>query len=320
MSIKILGTGSSLPKQVITNDYLSTIMETNDEWISSRTGIRSRRLVTEETTTSMAVEASLRALKNSKVAAEDIDMIILATISPDQVMPNTACEVQKHIGAVNATCFDLNAACSGFLYALNTAAVYIKANMCQNVLVIGVETLSKIMDWNDRGTCVLFGDGAGAVVVTKDENAVYEMTMGSDGSKGQVLFCDGRKNNNPLVSNKEETCFVHMDGQEVFKFAVTKVPESICQVAKKAHVELSEIKYFVLHQANEKILKSVCRRLHVGMDHFPMNLDQCGNTSSATIPLLLDEMNQKGMLQPNDKIILCGFGGGLTWGSSYLQW
>lgn len=320
MSIKIAGTGSSLPKESVTNDFLSTIMDTSDEWIASRTGIRARHLVKEETSNSMACEAAKKALLDAGKTAEDLDLIIVATISPDQVMPSTACELQSMLGAVHAFCFDLSAACSGFLYALSTAAAYMKSGMSHCALIVGVETLSKIMDWNDRGTCVLFGDGAGACVVTNDESRTYESIMASDGSLGHVLSLGARGNNNPLVTSEDQVPYVYMDGQAVYKFAVKKVPACIKDVLFKAEVSVDEIKYFVLHQANERILASVAKRLHVDLSKFPMNLDQCGNTSSATIPILLDEMNQKGMLERGDKIVLCGFGGGLTWGASFLEW
>lgn len=324
MSIRIVGTGSCLPETVVTNDFLSTIMDTSDEWISSRTGIRERRLVKTETTASMSSEAAKRALADAGVQAEEIDLIIVGTLTGDYVTPSTACEVQAAIGAANAVAFDINAACSGFLYGVNTAYAYMKSGMCKKALVIGAETLSKIMDWNDRSTCVLFGDGAGAAVLalTEDEESagIMGFEQGSDGAKGMVLACQDRKNNNPFVENSTAPEYVHMDGQEVYKFAVTTVPESINRVLDDARLKPEDIKYFLLHQANIRILQSVSKRLKVSMDKFPISLDHCGNISAASVPILLDEVNKKGMLQKGDKIVMSGFGGGLTWGTCVLEW
>lgn len=324
MSIRIMGTGSCLPENVVTNDFLSTIMDTSDEWISSRTGIRERRLVKEETTATMSAEAAKRALENAGIQAEDIDLIIVGTLTGDYVTPSTACEVQAAIGAVNAVAFDINAACSGFIYGVSMAYAYMKSGIYKNAIVIGAETLSKIMDWNDRSTCVLFGDGAGAAVLALSEDeksaGIIGMEQGADGAKGMVLACQDRKNNNPLVKNPTDLQYTYMDGQEVYKFAVTTVPESINRVLDKAELKVEDIKYFLLHQANVRILQSVSKRLKVSMDRFPISLDHCGNVSAASVPILLDEVNKKGMLQKGDKIVMSGFGGGLTWGTCVLEW
>ncbi len=327
---RIIGTGSCLPSTVVTNDDLSKIMDTSDEWISSRTGIRERRLAKEETTASMSVEASKAALKNADVSPEEIDLIIVGTITGDYVTPSTACEIQAELNAVNAVAFDINAACSGFMFALHTAHMYLQAGVYQTALVLGAETLSKIMDWNDRGTCVLFGDGAGAAVVRAySDNTVNDKTpgkgllafeQGSDGSKGKVLACRDRVNNNPLVQNPYEPSYIHMDGQEVYKFAVSKVPASIRKVLAEAGLETEDIKYFVLHQANIRIIQSVAKRLKVSEDKFPLSLEHCGNISAASVPILLDEMNQKGLLLPGDRIVMSGFGAGLTWASTVMEW
>lgn len=324
MSIKIMGTGSFLPEAVVTNDYLSTIMDTSDEWISSRTGIKERRLAKEETTATMSAEAAKRALEDAGIKAEEIDLIIVGTITGDYVTPSTACEVQAAIGASNAIAFDINAACSGFLYGVSMAYAYMKCGIYKKALVIGAETLSKIMDWNDRSTCVLFGDGAGAAVLTlsEDEKAagIIGFEQGADGASGMVLAGRDRKNNNPLVKNPTDLEYVQMDGQEVYKFAVTTVPESIHRVLDKADLKVEDIKYFLLHQANIRIIQSVSKRLGVSMDRFPISLDHCGNVSAASVPILLDEVNKKGMLQSGDKIVMSGFGGGLTWGTCVLEW
>lgn len=320
MTTRIIGTGRFLPKTIVTNDDLSKIMDTSDEWIQSRTGIKKRHLVKEETTADLCVEASKEALKNANVEAKEIDLIIVGTITADHVTPSTACEVQAAIGADNAVAFDINAACSGFVYALHTAHAYIQSGIYKNALIIGAETLSKIMDWNDRSTCVLFGDGAGAAVVTQAEQGIIAFDQGSDGSKGSVLACRSRANNNPLVSNEISLDYVHMDGQEVYRFAVSVVPKSIQSVLEKAGIETEEVDYFILHQANIRIIQSVAKRLKVSEDKFPIALDHCGNVSAGSVPILLDEMNKDGLLKKGSKIILCGFGAGLTWGTTLLEW
>ena len=320
MTTRIIGTGSSLPQTVVTNDFLADIMDTSDEWIRTRTGIRERRLVKEETTSSMCIEASRKALADARMAAEDIDLIVVGTITGDYVTPSTACEIQAGIGAVNAVAFDLNAACSGFLFALHTAHAYLQAGIYRNALVLGAETLSKIMDWGDRSTCVLFGDGAGAAVVKKDESGLLAFEQGSDGARGRVLACAGRANNNPLVSNPIAQSYVSMDGQEVYKFAVTTVPRSIKRVLDQAGLVPEDVDYYVLHQANIRIIQSVAKRLKLSEDKFPISLDHCGNISAGSVPILLDEMNRKGMLKPGMKIVMSGFGAGLTWGTALVEW
>ena len=321
MKTRIIGTGSYLPEHIVTNDDLAQIMDTSDEWISSRTGIRERHLVKEETTADMSVAAAKKALKSAGVTAEEIDLIILGTVSPDYITPSCACQVQAAIGAHKAVAFDINAACSGFMFALHIANAYIQAGIYRTALILGAETLSKIMDWTDRGTCVLFGDGAGAAVVRGDENTgLLAYDQGSDGSRGMVLAGLNRTNNNPLVETSKELQYVHMDGQEVYKFAVTSVPASLQKVVKEAGLTMEEIDYFALHQANIRIIQSVAKRLKVSEDKFPVSLDHCGNISAASVPILLDEMNRKGMLKPGMKIALSGFGGGLTWASAVIEW
>lgn len=320
MTTRIIGTGSSLPETVVTNDDLAKIMDTSDEWIRTRTGIRERRLVKEETTTSMCVEAARRALDNAGMTPQELDLILVGTITGDNLTPSTACEIQGQIGADHATAFDLNAACSGFLFALHTAHAYLQSGIYQNALILGAETLSRIMDWTDRSTCVLFGDGAGAAVVRREAVGLLAFEQGSDGTKGKVLSCKARENNNPLITKPVVYDYVTMDGQEVYKFAVTTVPKSILRVLGQAGLKPEEVDYYVLHQANVRIISSVAKRLKLSEDKFPISLDHCGNISAGSVPVLLDEMNQKGMLQKGNKIILCGFGGGLTWGTALLEW
>lgn len=335
MITRIIGTGSYLPEHIITNDDLAQIMDTSDEWIASRTGIRKRHLAKEETTAFMASEAARKALEDAGIGADKVDMIIVGTITGDYITPSAACQVQDKLGAVNAVAFDINAACAGFMYALHTAYAYLQTGIYKTALVLGAETLSKIMDWTDRSTCVLFGDGAGAALVqafeegsqwaSEDETmgktrGLLAFEQGSDGAKGMVLNCRGRQNNNPLIENPFVPSYVSMDGQEVYKFAVSTVPASIHRVLEKAGIGVEDIKYFVLHQANLRIIQSVAKRLKADVDKFPVSLDHCGNISAASVPVLLDEMNRKGMLKQGDKIVMSGFGGGLTWASAVIEW
>lgn len=321
MNAYIMGTGSYLPAQTVTNDDLAKLVETNDEWIVSRTGIRERHISAGETTADMAAEAANAALSMAGVKAEELEMILLATVTPDHIVPSTACEVQKKLGAVNAVAIELNAACSGFVFALNTAQAYVRAGIYRKILVIGVETLSKVVDWSDRSTCILFGDGAGAAVVGADEErGIRDFIQYSDGAKGDALLCDARPLKNPFISREVEHGYVSMDGQEVFKFAVKRVSESIDQLLQQNSLTTDEIDCYVLHQANARIIQTVAKHLKEDMGKFPMNLDRCGNTSGASVPLLLDELNRSGRLKRGDRVIMSGFGGGLTWGSIYMVW
>ncbi len=326
MEMRFVSTGSYLPEHVVDNEFLSRIVDTSDEWISSRTGIRQRRVTAGEGTACMAAKAAAKAIAESDIDPMDIDVIIVATMSPDNFLPNTACEVQAEIGAMNAVCYDLSAACSGFVFALNTAYAFIKAGIYKTALLIGAEVLSKMLDWNDRSTCVLFGDGAGAAIVQASETGVFESIMGSDGTKKDALTCASRYINNPLVSREgiisDEISldYIKMEGQEVFKFVIRTIPLTIQQVIEKNNYTKEDIRYYVLHQANQRILESVAKKLKEPIEKFPMNLDKYGNTSAASIPILLDKMNKKNMLSRGDKIILSGFGGGLTWGTILIEW
>ena len=296
MTTKMIGTGSYLPEHVVSNDDLVKLVDTSDEWIASRTGIRNRRIATKESGADMAAAAAREALRDAGMDGSEIDLILVATCSSDFQFPSTACLVQKAINATKAAAFDLSVACSGFLFALHTAHAYICAGIYKNVLLVGVEVLSKLIDWKDRSTCVLFGDGAGAAVVTAADHGLEGFVQWSDGAGGEVLTCPGRAMGNPWKENASETGYIQMSGQEVFRFAVKKVPEC------------------------SRIIQSVAKRLGVPEEKFPMNMEQYGNTSAASIPILLDEMNKKGMLQPGQKIILSGFGAGLTWGAAQLEW
>ena len=320
MTTRIIGTGSYVPEQIVTNDDLSKIVETNDEWIRSRTGIRERRIATEDGTSDMAAKEAARAIEQAAILPEEIDLILLATSSPDSCFPNGACEVQAKLGAVNAACYDISAACTGFVFALSTAHAFISAGIYKTALVIGADVLSKLIDWTDRGTCVLFGDGAGAAVVRADETGILGLNMHSNGEKGGVLTCGSRSNGNFLLGRKPELGYMTMDGQEVFKFAVKKVPECMNEVLRETGYTTQDIDHFVIHQANFRIIESIAKRLKVDVDKFPANMERYGNTSGASVPILLDELNRKGQLKRGEKMILSGFGAGLTWGAILLEW
>ncbi|MDD3337415.1 MAG: ketoacyl-ACP synthase III [Lachnospiraceae bacterium] len=315
---KIVGTGAFVPEQVWDNHELEKFVETSDAWIQERTGVVRRHIIKDETTVSMAAEAARRAMENGGVAPEEIDMILVSTISSNVILPCAACEVQKEIGAVNAACFDLNAACTGFLFAYETAQGYITMGLAKTVLIIGSETLSNLVDWKDRGTCILFGDGAGAAVVRAGEGGGLKAVMHSDGAKGGALTCEnmhGETGRGPV-----EKAYMFMDGQAVFKFAVKKVPEVINELMEQMNTNIEEIDYFILHQANKRIVESVAKRLKTDVEKFPMNLQEYGNTSSASIAILLDELNRAGKLQPGMKLVMAGFGAGLSWGACYIEW
>lgn len=320
MPARIIGTGSALPALLVSNRELEKIVDTTDEWIRSRTGIESRHIAVEEATTSMAIEAAKKALQDAKASPEELDLIIVGTISPDHYFPSTACEIQSALGAVNATAFDISAACAGFLFGLGIVDAYMKAGTVRTALVVGAETLSKMMDWNDRSTCVLFGDGAGAAVVRSDESGIMSMVQGSDGARGNALTCEGRRVNNPYKKNDTSLDYTKMNGQEVYKFAVKTVPKSIEEALLKANVKADDVKYFLLHQANLRIIEAVAKRLGQSIEKFPTNLQECGNISAGSVPVLLDHVNREGMLQKGDTIVLAGFGAGLTWGATVLIW
>ena len=315
----ICGTGSYIPVHTMDNNDIAQLVETNDEWIRERTGVVKRHIIQEETTVSMAADAARKALENRNVSAEEVDLILVSTISSNVILPCAACEVQKAIGAVNATCFDLSAACTGFVFAYNTAVAYLASGMYRTVLIIGSESLSNLTNWKDRGTCILFGDGAGAAVVKAAEGKLYRAVTHSDGFKGEALTCTSRHNRNWEEIPLEET-YMQMDGQAVFKFAGKRVPEAVKEVLEKNNMTAEEIDYFILHQANKRIVEAVAKRLDVSIDKFPMNLQEYGNTSSASIPILLDEMSRDGRLKKGQKIILAGFGAGLSWGATILEW
>lgn len=321
MSVKIVGTGSALPQKTVTNEDLTQLVDTSDEWIKERTGIGSRRISTGETVVSLAAQACEKALENAGREADQVQLLLVATCTPEMGIPCAACQVQSLLGAAGAAAFDLNAACAGFLFALNTAYAYIEAGIYENALIVGSEVLSKIVDWTDRGTCVLFGDGAGAVLVERSKQpGILGFVQHSDGTKGEVLRCDGRQLKNPYISLTFDSPFVKMDGREVFAFAVRQVPSCIQEVLQQTGLAVEDIDLYVLHQANRRIVEGIAKRLTVEVDKFPMNLDRVGNMSSAAIPVLLDELNREGRLQEGMTLVLSGFGAGLTYGACVLRW
>lgn len=318
MSAVICGTGSYAPDYIMDNNRIAELVETNDDWIKERTGIRKRHIAKTETTTFMASEAAKRALENAGAEPEEIELIIVATLSSELIVPCSACEVQREIGAKNAACFDINAACSGFVIAYNMADAFFAAGQYGTALIVAAESLSKLTDWTDRNTCILFGDGAGAAVLKNTPGRHYNSVTHSDGEKGWALTCRNRLDLEEGRFSREH--YIDMNGQEIFKFAVRRVPELIREILQKNKVEQEEIAWFVMHQANCRILEAVARHLGEPAMKFPMNLQHYGNTSSASIPLLLDEMNRKGMLKKGEKILMAGFGAGLTWSGNIVEW
>lgn len=322
--IIIGGIGAYAPSKVVTNNDLSQVVETNNEWIEGRTGIKERRISQGEDTSLMATEASKKAIKMANISPLDIDLIVLATCTPDMFIPATACIVQANIGAKNALAFDISAACTGFIYGLNVAESLMKNNNFKHALVIGAENLSKAVDWEDRGTCVLFADGAGAAVLSRsNEEGLITSICGSDGEKGEYITLGAIEVKNPFYESEtkdEKSKTIGMYGQEVFKFATSIIPSLVNEVLDKSNLSIDEIDYIVPHQANIKIIDYAARKLKIPKEKFYTNLQGYGNTSAASIPLALSEMNDKKLLNKNKKIILVGFGGGLTYGATLINW
>lgn len=320
MLARIMGTGMSIPELRVTNDDLAKIMDTSDEWITERTGVKARHLAVNEGTTSLAIEACKKALDNAGMDAHELDLIIAATVTPDHLLPFLSGEVQAGLDAMQAAAFDMVVGCSGYLYAISVANAYVKSGMYKNILVFGAETLSRIMNWEDRASCILFGDGAGATVIKADEEGIICSVLGTDGKAGPTLGCEARPLQNPYVHNEWDYPYVKMAGQEVYKFAVRTVPKSINEVLEKAGVSADEIKYFVIHQANLRMIEAIAKRLGQPMEKFPACIQETGNVSAASIPMVLDKINRAGQLTRGDKLVFAGFGAGLTWGASVLTW
>jgi 3-oxoacyl-[acyl-carrier-protein] synthase-3 len=325
----IVGWGAYLPEKIMTNDDIAQMVETSDEWIYTRTGIRERRIAGEkETTATLAFEAAARALAVADLHPSQVDLIIVATSTPEYIFPATASRVQDYLGAYRAGAFDLSAACSGFVYALDMAAQAIATGSINTAIVIGSETLSRVMDWTDRGTCILFGDGAGAVVLKGSSipGGLMSSTLRSDGSGGELLTLPAVYHNPmPMLGpeflhNGHGDNTIKMNGREVFRFATKAVSSSIETVVNKAGLELDDIDLIVPHQANVRIIESAAKRLKMPLDKFYLNVDSVGNTSTASIPIALVDAIHAGRLHPDDNVIFVGFGGGLTWAAGLIKW
>ena len=325
MKTRIIGTGSALPDRILTNADLEKIVDTNDEWIVTRTGIRQRRIASEgEFTSTFAVEAGRRALQMAGVAAEELDLIILATITPDFPFPSTACIVQHELGATRAAAFDISAACSGFVYALSIADRYIRTG-ASKILIIGAEVLTRIVDWKDRNTCILFGDGAGAAVLTGDDSdhGVLSTHLFSNGSFWNLLYQPGSGNRNPATAKQtidDELLYLRMEGNDVFKHAVRSMEEAALTALDTNGMSSKDIDIFIPHQANRRIIDATGKRLGLTDERVFVNLHNYGNTSAASIPIALDEANHAGLLAPGGIVLLDAFGGGFTYGSALIRW
>lgn len=326
----IVGTGSYAPSKVLTNAELEHLVDTSDEWITSRTGIRERRIAApEEATSDLAYLAGLRALEDAGIAASELDMIIVATISPDTFFPATACYVQSKLGAKNATAFDISAACSGFLYALQISRNFINGGSAEKILIIGAEKLSSLTNWKDRNTCVLFGDGAGAAVLVKNKSGdpsigarILSTVMGSDGDQTDILVVPGGGSRAPITAENVEfrTNTIRMQGREVYKYAVNAMKKASEQALVAAGVKAEKIAMVIPHQANARIIEAIVERLGIAMENTFVNLDKYGNTSAAAVAIALDEAARSGRLKKGDIVLLVAFGAGLTWAASVLEW
>lgn len=322
----ITGWGMSVPESILTNDDLLKMVDTSDEWIRNRTGIRERRIARDEnqTTASLAVEASIKALQVANLRPTDVDLIICSTSTPEHVFPATACLVQDRIGATKAGAFDLLAACTGFIYAINMAAQSIRSRSIQNALVIGSETLSRFVNWQDRNTCILFGDGAGAFVLQASEmpGGVLSAVMHSDGSGGDSLIVQGGGSKHPATEATVQAGkhFIEMDGREIFRFATRVMAQATHEVLDDSGIRLDELNWIIPHQANIRIIEAAARGLKLPLERFVVNLDRYGNTSTASIPIATVEALEDGRLKPGDKVVFVGFGAGLTWGALAAEW
>ncbi len=324
MGAVILGTGSSLPKKILSNNDLEKLVDTNDEWILSRTGIANRRISgLGEATYQLGTAAARKAMEMAEVTAEEIDLIVVATMSSHMLMPSCACFIQKELGAVNAFAYDVNAACSGFLFALDSGDKYLRVEKGKKILVIGTETLSSRTDWEDRNTCILFGDGAGAVLAEYQDNerGVIATNLLSDGTLWNLLYMHTAPSCNPELELAENPgSYILMEGSEVFKYAVRAMESAIRDLLSRENVDLGSIDLMIPHQANIRILKKLISRLGVEEEKVFINVQKYGNTSAASVPIALDEANREGRLKRGDLLLVCSFGGGFTWGASLLRW
>lgn len=321
---RIAGTGRYLPEKILTNFDLEKMVDTSDEWIVSRTGIKQRRIASdEEATSDMAAKASLRALEKAGITPDLIDLIMVATVTPDMAFPATACLVQAAIGATNAAAMDLEAGCSGFVYGLSLAKGLIESGTYRHILVCGAETMSRILNWEDRSVCVLFGDGAGAALLAPsiDNSGILACSLGADGSGGNLLTQPAGGSRRPATQDTidKREHVVHMQGGDVFKFAVRTMGQASLKAIDQAGLELDQIDLFIPHQANRNIIEASSRRLNLPLERVVINLDRYGNISSGSIPIALDEAIEQGRIQPGDIAVLTAFGGGLTWGSAVIR-
>lgn len=325
----IIGWGRYLPQRVLTNHELSNIVDTSHEWIVTRTGIRERHIAGErETTATLAFEAAARALSVADMHPSQVELIIVATSTPESIFPSTACQVQDYLGAPHAGAFDLSAACSGFVYALSMASNAIRSGSVNSAIVIGAETMSRVVDWSDRGTCILFGDGAGAVVLKGSSvpGGVMASTLHSDGSGGDLLRLPAVYHNpipalgSHFSSNGYRNNTIRMNGRQVFRFATRAISESVEEVLEDAGMDLDDVDLIIPHQANTRIIETAAKRLKISPDRFYVNVDRAGNTSAASIPIALCDAVEDGLLRPDDNVIFVGFGGGLTWAASLVKW
>lgn len=324
-TVSIIGTGSYTPEKILTNADLSKIVDTTDEWITTRTGIKERRIAAkDEFTSDMATKAALAALEQAGISAKEIDLILLATATPDMLFPATACLVQTKIGATKAACLDVSAACAGFLFAVEIAQQFITSHTYETVLVIGAEKLSSITNWNDRNTCVLFGDGAGAAILRHRGSAhgVIATHVGSDGQYADILFMPGGGCRTPITRENADQNLqtIHMSGKDVYKQAVTAMLAASKNVLDQAGLRIEDIACVIPHQANVRIIEAIADRLKIPLERFYVNLDRYGNTSAAAVAIALDEANRTGRIKAGDYILMVVFGGGLTWASAVIEW
>jgi 3-oxoacyl-[acyl-carrier-protein] synthase III len=323
-NVGIIGLGRYVPSKILTNKDLEGMVDTSDEWITTRTGIKERRIASDnEFTSTLAFNAAKEALKDAKLNPEDLELIIVATVTPDMPFPATACFVQELLGAKQAACFDVSAACAGFVYALVTAQQYISTGAYKNALVIGAEKLSTVTDWQDRNTCVLFGDGAGAAVLAPvTSGGILGSYMGSDGALADLLMLPAGGSRLPATKATvdDRQHFIKMKGNEVFKLAVKIMSDAACKVLKKCDLEVEDIDCFIPHQANMRILDAVARKMHIPLEKIFFNVAKYGNMSSAATAVALCEAYQEGRIKPGDIIVLDAFGAGLVWGSCVIQW
>ncbi len=325
-SVSIIGTGSYVPDRILTNDEISKTVETTDEWITTRTGIKERRIAArDEHTSDMAAKAAVSALEQAKIAATDVDLILLATASPDMIFPATACFVQQKIGAVKAACLDVSAACAGFLFAVEIAQQFITSHTYDTVLVIGAEKLSSITNWTDRNTCVLFGDGAGAAVMRHRGNGAHGVIsthIGSDGQYADILWMPGGGCRTPITRENADQHLqtIHMSGKDVYKQAVIAMIDASKKALEKAGLTIDDIACVIPHQANVRIIEAIADRLKISVGKFYVNLDRFGNTSAAAVAIALDEANRSGRIKAGDYVLMVVFGGGLTWASTVIEW